>query len=148
MPVSLTVLVLLGAWTWRYRRADTWLLLGVTAIVSRAWTKHLLYDDMLISISMIVLWRVAKTSAGARSLGLIAGTLFAGNWLAQMAPASLATMAAPVSTIFAVIQPLLWLATLMLLTSVARAKGNHSANLKQRPTQQRPTNHEPGGVDF
>lgn len=63
MPASGAVLAGLGVWTFRRRRADTWLLLGVTGIVARLWTYHGLYDDVLILLPMIALFRIAKRAA-------------------------------------------------------------------------------------
>ena len=57
--VSLLLLAGLAIFTWRYRRIDVWLLLGVAAIVARLWTYHRVYDDGLLIVAMIALARLA-----------------------------------------------------------------------------------------
>ena len=56
LPASFLVLVALGIWTYRYRREDLWLLLGVTGIVARLWSYHLIYDNLLIVFSEVELY--------------------------------------------------------------------------------------------
>jgi hypothetical protein len=42
-----------------------WLLLGVTALVARFWTYHRWYDDLLILLPMIALFRIAQQRPSA-----------------------------------------------------------------------------------
>ena len=60
---SLVVLGLLGLWTWRHRRADPWLLMSAAAFAARFWTYHTSYDDLILLIPMIALFRLAKHGA-------------------------------------------------------------------------------------
>ena len=59
-PASLLALMILGFWVYRYRRADIWILMGVTALVARFWTYHMWYDDLLILLPMVALFRIAN----------------------------------------------------------------------------------------
>lgn len=59
-PLSLAVLGWLGWWTHRHRRAEMWLLLGVIGCVARGWTYHASYDDMLLILPAIALFRIAR----------------------------------------------------------------------------------------
>ena len=45
--ISLILLGGLGAWVYRFRRVDVWLLIGVSAVIARLWTYHRTYDDLL-----------------------------------------------------------------------------------------------------
>lgn len=56
-PVIL--LAALGLWTWKYRHADFWILVGVAALVARFWTYHRNYDDVLILLPLMALLRLA-----------------------------------------------------------------------------------------
>ena len=92
LPASLILFIVTGVWTLLYRKVDLWILLGVAALVSRFWTDHRLYDDLLIWIPMITLYRLAKvTSLEKFILGqpakLIAAVLFALNWFVLLGPA-------------------------------------------------------------
>jgi len=60
LPSSLLLLVLLGLWIRWHRRSDPWLLFGVTAIVARLWTDHQLFDDLLILVPLVTLFRLLK----------------------------------------------------------------------------------------
>ncbi len=83
MPASLLALVALGVWTWRNRRADLWVLMGVAAIVTRLWAHHRFYDDVLLWIPAVALLRFVNRPPdgllGATFrlllLGLLAGPL-------------------------------------------------------------------------
>ncbi|HTM10491.1 MAG TPA: glycosyltransferase 87 family protein [Verrucomicrobiae bacterium] len=59
-PASCLVFALHGWWVHRHRRVDPWLLMGVTAVVARFWTYHRQYDDLLIVLPAITLFRLAK----------------------------------------------------------------------------------------
>ena len=83
LPASFFVLAAHGWWVYRHREVDPWLLIGATAIVARFWTYHRHYDDIVILLPAIALFRLAKNSprendnvAAAALLALtIAGTL-------------------------------------------------------------------------
>jgi len=53
-------LILFGLWTYLNRKADFWLLLAVTALFSRLWMYHRVYDDILLIVPMITLFRLIK----------------------------------------------------------------------------------------
>lgn len=83
---SLLALTLLGAWIGRYRHQDLWLLLGVTAIVARLWTYHRQYDDLLLLLPLITLFRITKLPCYTNVVRSCAAALFVGNWLLLLAP--------------------------------------------------------------
>jgi len=74
-PVSLMLLLMLGAWTYRHRDTDVWILLAVAGIVARFWTYHGWYDDLLILPAMIALFRSIKTDHDLLAFGLLGVTL-------------------------------------------------------------------------
>jgi len=57
---SFLILLLLGVWIFFYRQVDVWILFGVTALVCRMWTYHRIYDDFLILLPMVTLFRLIK----------------------------------------------------------------------------------------
>lgn len=85
VPASLLVLWALGYWIYRHRHGDLWILLGVTAIVSRFWVYHRAYDDMLVLLPMITLFRVAKQDRRSNEDQLVAGVLLAVVVMAMLA---------------------------------------------------------------
>jgi hypothetical protein len=64
LPASLLWLLALMAWTWRHRTIDRWVVVGVAALVSRLWIHHRAFDDVLLVIPAIVLFRIAAASRG------------------------------------------------------------------------------------
>lgn len=88
MPASLLVLGLLGAWVWRRRRGDPWLLLGVAACVSRLWVHHRIYDDLIVLVAMVALYRAARWMPRALEARTAAALLFFLNWATMLAPVS------------------------------------------------------------
>ena len=86
LPVSVGLLVGLGVWVFRYRHADHWLLLGVIALVGRFFIHHRLYDDLLVFVPMVTLFRIAKRPT-ADGTGVMAGLLFACMLGSVLAPA-------------------------------------------------------------
>jgi len=116
---SLTMLGLLGAWTLWRRRAEPWALLGVSAVVARFWTYHNWYDDLLILLPMIALFRLAKSAAGSWT-GTAAGLLVAASVPVMIAPGGLYLLPSPWKELYVVTQILLWIAMagLLVLSSV------------------------------
>jgi hypothetical protein len=87
---SVLIFAAFTAWAYRHRRADTWILLGAAAIVARLWTYHRIYDDVLLLLPMVALYRLARAEAPPRRA---APVLFGLTWLAAMAPARLFLLA-------------------------------------------------------
>jgi hypothetical protein len=77
LPASALALGSLGVWTYRHRRQDVWVLLGVAALVARLWTYHRLYDGVLVTIAEVALFRMASQRFRADGIGVAAGTLLA-----------------------------------------------------------------------
>ena len=112
-PVSLAILLGLGAWTFRHRRADLWLLLAVTAIVARVWTYHSWYDDLLLLLPLIALARMIKLPRYSHQTKTVAAGLFFWIWLFLLAPGVLYTAWLP--GILVDIQVTGWIAGLVFL---------------------------------
>jgi hypothetical protein len=85
---SALIFVALGVWTYRYRRADRWVLMAVTALVARMWTYHRVYDDVLILLPELALFRIAKRSSSPQRR-TIAEVLLVLTALAMLCPARL-----------------------------------------------------------
>jgi hypothetical protein len=112
---SLLAFVALGLWIYRYRKGDLWILLGVTAIVARLWAYHLVYDDVLVVLPMVALFRITKREGSSEYTGIAAGVLLAATALAMLAPARLEHFPWPWSLSFTGGHTLMWLAVLGFL---------------------------------
>jgi len=111
---SLVVLALLGLWLFRHRRADPWLLLGVTALVARFWAYHRLHDDVLIFVPLVTLGRLAREDDGSvRSVS--ARALLVVLWLSTLVPAGLLFAPWPWDLAFEVAQAAIWAVVLVYL---------------------------------
>lgn len=64
MPFTFALLLGMGAWVWANRHADRWLLFGGLAIMTRLWSYHQLYDDLLNLFAFIALIRLATGRSG------------------------------------------------------------------------------------
>jgi len=117
---SLAALVLLALWLWRHRRCDPWLLMGVTALGARLWTYHRWYDDLLIVIPLIALFRIAKADAGAVPPDPRAGALFAATLVLLLAPGGLYLLPPPWNRAYLLAQALVWITVMGFLALLAR----------------------------
>lgn len=133
LPAAIAVLVALGAWVYWNRRVDPWLLIGVSAIVARVWTYHAVYDDSLILLPAIALFRVAAGAGVDDDRGLAAGGLFTLTWLALEAPGGLHEYPFPWNQVYILGQPVLW--AMLLLFLIVRARRERNATSPDRPAQ-------------
>jgi hypothetical protein len=129
IAVSLFVLAVFGVWTYIHRHADVWLILGVTGIVARVAICHLVYDDVLMVLPMVALFRIAKRGGSANSSDVVAGVLLAMLVLAMLAPARLQFATSPWLPLFAAAHASVWGVVLLFLVRQAR--------LNQRLVRQR-----------
>ena len=120
LPVSLILLAALGWWTHRNRKADLWLLIGVAAIFARFWTYHRLYDDVLLLLPAIALFRLTKRAQPGDGADVKSGVLLALLVTTWLLPISLMTTTRFHFFVFVPIM-LLWIATAILLAWQARA---------------------------
>lgn len=122
LPASLVVLGLLGFWVARNRRGDVWVLAGVTAIAARFWAYHRWYDDLLLLLPMVALFRLAKTSPRGETRGPWAGVLFALTLASTLAPGGLYLLPARWRQAYLLSQTAIWASALVFLVSVVRGK--------------------------
>ena len=112
---SLAILAAAGLWTWRYRAADTWLLIAVASIVARFWSYHRWYDDILLLPPMIALFRMVSGGERDGRRDLIAMALLVLVWAFGMAPAQVLSAPAPWGDLFKVAKTLTWVTLLAVL---------------------------------
>jgi hypothetical protein len=127
--VSLLALLSLGVWTYFYRRVDLWLLLGVSALVARFWTHHRWYDDLLILIPIITLFRITKREPSANGSDAIAGVLLAITVLSMLAPYRVQNLPSPWYLLFTGGHALIWVLTLIFLLYQAWREKRHGVLL-------------------
>jgi hypothetical protein len=127
-PVSILMMVLLGAWILRYRRNDIWLLLGVTAIVARVWTYHRWYNDLLLIVPLITLFRLAREPTLSKSARAASVVVFVWVWAFLLAPGVLYTVPVPQVKVLVNVQVTGWIVALVLLMAVTET--DHRARRK------------------
>jgi hypothetical protein len=115
LPASLIVLAALGFWVYCHRDGDCWLLLGVTALVARFWAYHRLYDNLLILLPMIALFRIAKRGPSVNGEDVTAGVLLGITMLVMLAPARLYIAPPLWNQFFIALQAIDWMAILIFL---------------------------------
>lgn len=116
---SLFILSALGVIIHLCRRADSWLLIGITAITARFWTYHQWYDDLLILLPMISLFRVAKSISSSESISLTAGTLLGACMLMMLAPGGHFLLPPPWISVYMTVLVSIWLIIFAFLVRLA-----------------------------
>ena len=116
---SVALAALIG-WLIMHRDADLWVLLGVTAIVARLWMYHRVYDDMLILLPMLALYRIARDDRSSPEASTRAGLLLSVTTLVMLAPARLELLPFPWHLPFTAGHALVWLAICGFLMQQAR----------------------------
>ena len=131
MPLAVLLLTGLGVWTWRQREVDVWILIGVAALVARFWMYHRVYDDVLILLPMVALFRIAVGRAPdvtQHATRAYAGTLLGIAIVAMLAPARLETAAPPLNWLFIGGHIAVWLVMLAFLVGAASAVVRRTAS--------------------
>jgi hypothetical protein len=75
LPASLLWLLVTAVWTWRNRHVDPWIVAGVAALVGRLWIHHRAFDDVLLVIPAIALFRIASLWVDRHAVGSIIAAL-------------------------------------------------------------------------
>jgi hypothetical protein len=122
LPASIVILFGFAAWVFRHRRADFWILAGTAALVTRLFIHHRLYDDMLILVPMITLFRLARGGPERDGSDVAAGALFAATWVTVLAPASILTVP-HLAVVMEAGQSAVWLAVVVFLGAMAQRDG-------------------------
>jgi len=117
---SVLLLFSLGFWVWCNRRKNMWLLIAVTAFVTRFWTYHGWYDDVLILLPMVALFRIATYRVENCDQSIMAGVLFALMLLSIMAPGGRYLFSNPWNLVYIFGQVSVWLTALFFLLTYAR----------------------------
>jgi hypothetical protein len=119
MPCALATMIALGIWTYRLRHADLWILIGVAALAARFWSYHRLYDDAVILLPMVAIFRIAKRGPTADGTDVTAAMLLAVSVAAMLAPARMQLAAPPLNWLFIGGHVVVWLMMLLFLIQVA-----------------------------
>lgn len=121
-PASAAVLAAFGYWTWRHRRVDLWLLLGVAGYASRFWAYHQSYDDIVMLFPMVALLRVATVNEENRGRQLAAALLLAATVAVMLMPSGLYVLPGSLLRVsFTTLETAVWLAGLGFLLIQVRA---------------------------
>jgi hypothetical protein len=123
----LLAIAALGVWIARHRRADPWLLLGVTALVARLWTYHREYDDLIILLPMMALWRASRRRPRLGNVDVAAGCVLALTWLATLAPGRYVFFSQRLEWLVPTLFAVAWIAALGVLLALVRREESEAA---------------------
>jgi hypothetical protein len=113
---SVLLLAGLGVWVLRYRRADPWLLLGVTGLVTEFWSYHLWYDDLVLILPTLTFFRLALS--GPTNVRPISRLFLGALILTDLAPGGLYVLPEPLRMAYVATQTVVRLASLAYLVYV------------------------------
>lgn len=120
LPLAFAMLAALGIWVLRHHRADVWILLGISAFVSRFFTYHYHVDDLLIVVPMIALLRLASAESNPMGIRRASAAVFTLAAFAQLMPTRYFTDAgALVAGVAEGLQVTVWLAAVAVLVWAA-----------------------------
>jgi len=118
---SAAVLAILGLWCWRGRKRPIWLLMAVAALVGRFCAYHGWYDDVLLLLPLLALFRVTKLDAPLPTgLRVAAGVLLASMVASLLAPGGIYALPHPWGNVYVLAQTGIWLAVLVFLIDLGR----------------------------
>lgn len=133
--VSLCALIALGIWTYYNRARDIWVLASVAAIVSKYWTYHGWYDDLILIVPMLTLFQFANWGKGAHpQIGKhrkTARILFIAMFLVMLAPGGAYLFPQPGRSLYLVLQTLTIACVLFFMVFRTPKEQNASLILKQ-----------------
>lgn len=87
----------------RYRAVDVWLLLGMTGLFANLWSYHLWYDDLVLVLPALALFRMATGKTYSPNPAVARGLLGA-LVLTSLAPGGLYLLPQPWSGIYVALQ--------------------------------------------
>ncbi len=128
--VSFGALFLLGLWTYFNRSKNIWILASVAAIVSKYWTYHGWYDDLVLLIPMVALFGLAQWDGGLQHFGSgayqrFARVLFGLMFVLMLAPGGMYVLPQPLLAIYLIVQTVTLLTVLIFM---ARITGDRIAS--------------------
>ena len=112
---SLGLLGTLLAWIASHRRGDLWGMMSVCAFASLFHTYHGWYDDSLLLIPMIALYRIATEADERPVLRAAGGALMAATLLSTLAPGGEHLFSSPLRDVYISGQVSVWLCVLAFL---------------------------------
>lgn len=118
--LSLAMLLAFGAWVYRFRNASIWVLMGVAALVSRFYTYHAWYDDVLVLLPFMALLRLVKEKSLLPRWHFAAEVLLVGTFLSMVAPGGTYLFPEPWNHVYVFLQTGIWLVLLTFLIAHAR----------------------------
>jgi glycosyl transferase family 87 len=146
--VSLLTFFALGVWGYRHRRVDLWVQLGVIAIVARFWAYHRQYDDVIVVLALVALFRIATGVVGRVGAAVPAAeaarepqvraaatALIVTCMLFMLLPARLGWAPPPGRQIFDVSHTASWLGMLVFLGWWARVSNDNLEAVRSAPTR-------------
>jgi hypothetical protein len=115
-----SLLIALGIWPYLHRKVDIWILIGVSALTAHFLAHHRSYDDLVIVLPMISLFRISKGSECFECSNYLAVILFIGMWaMLLFVPGKLISSPSFATLLIESFQVIIMIATLVFLLYVA-----------------------------
>jgi len=123
LPCSFILISAFCIWLYAFQKIDIWIQLGVAAIVARIWTYHRLYDDLLIIVPMITIFRIVRSNRLSPNESLAADLLLVISWLGLLSPGFFLQLPFPIGTLFRTGQTVIWISLLAFLLYYSNKAG-------------------------
>ncbi len=118
LVASVALLAALAAIVYVCRRVDVWVLIGISAILTRFWTYHGWYDDLLLLLPVVALVRLAGVAPGPFARAS-AGVLAALGVAFSLAPGGRYLLPWPLNGLYVFAQVAVWVAMLIFFLHFA-----------------------------
>ncbi len=132
LPASFLAFLGLGVWIHRHRHVDLWLLLAVTALFARFWAYHRFYDDVLLVLPEIALFRLVKRGPSSDDADVAAAALLAITSVGMLVPIRLMFWSPFLARLITYGNAVVWIVTLVFLMkqagTTAEPSGAHTSS--------------------
>lgn len=125
---SMIILVIFAVWLYFHRYVDLWILIGVAALVSRFWAYHRIYDDLVIILPMVTLFRLTKQTNVDQINRIASGIMLAIAIFSTFLLDRLLLFNPPKNSLFAHSQIVVWLLMLGFMIFQAFQQRNSQFN--------------------
>ena len=117
--ITFSLLMLLGLWIYYHRGINIWLLISVCSLFAYFWTYYRWYDDIIILIPIITLFRMTKAIHFSEKTKLLSGLLLVISIILSIAPGGHYLFPGPFDDLYIYSQFIAWISVFAFLLKIS-----------------------------